>query len=620
MTKLNTFLASASLAALLAACGAPEPSAETQPRASEAPAVETATAEQTESERLNAWFEEQFEQNVARSAMWQTYLGRTTNYGELDDASPEYREEGYRLRQAQIEQMREQFDFEALDEDARLSWRLAEYNAENERTGWEFRDHGYVFTQRSGAHAGLPAFMINQHRVDSVEDAQAYILRLTNAAAYLDQNRANAEARFEAGVYPPLWTYAQMIETSRNVISGAPFTQAADSPLLADFRAKVAALDITDEEKADLVTRAETALIESVGPAYERLVAMFETQAQTASNDDGVWKLPDGDAYYANLLRNYTTTDMTAEEIHQLGLSEVNRIHGEMRAIMETVGFQGSLSEFFEFMRTDEQFYYPDTDEGRADYLADATALIDTMREALPQVFNTFPEADLVVRRVEEFREASAGKAFYQRPAPNGSRPGVYYANLRDMAQMPTYQMEALAYHEGIPGHHMQLAIMQELEGVPSFRRFGGYTAYTEGWGLYSEYFPKEMGFYEDPYSDFGRLAMELWRAARLVVDTGIHHHRWSREEAIAYLVENTPNPAGDAESAIERYIVYPGQATAYKIGMNEIVRLREEARAQLGEDFDIAAYHDIVLRQGAVPLSILAERVEDWVAEVQAR
>lgn len=619
MTKLHTLLAGASLAALLAACGAPEPSAQTEPRAGEAPATGTAAAEQTESERLNAWFEEQFEADLARSPMSQTYLGRKTDYGLLDDPSPEFREEEYRLSQEAIGEMRERFDYDALDDDARLSWRLAEYNAANEEAAWQFRDNRYVFTQRSGAHMSLPAFLINQHRVDTVEDADAYIARLTNAAAYLDQHRENAETRFERGVYPPLWTYAQMIETARNVVDGAPFNEgAADSPLLGDFRAKVEALDIPAEEKAALVERAEAALVDSVRPAYQRLIATFESQAQTASNDDGVWKLPDGEAYYAYLLSNYTTTDMTAEEIHQLGLSEVNRIHSEMRAIMDQVGFEGSLQDFFEFMRTDAQFYYENTPEGRQRYLDEATALIDTMREALPSVFNTFPEADLVVRRVEEFREASAGKAFYQRPAPNGSRPGVYYANLRDMADMPTYQMEALAYHEGIPGHHMQLAIMQELEGVPSFRRFGGYTAYTEGWGLYSEYLPKEMGFYEDPYSDFGRLAMELWRAARLVVDTGLHHHRWTREEAIAYLVENTPNPAGDARNAIERYIAYPGQATAYKIGMNEIVRLREEARAELGEDFDMAAYHDVVLRQGAVPLSILAERVEAWVDETR--
>ncbi len=309
-----------------------------------------------------------------------------------------------------------------------------------------------------------------------------------------------------------------------------------------------------------------------------------------------------------------TTTEMTASEIHDLGLAEVARIHGEMRAIMQQVGFEGTLQDFFEFTRTDARFFKPNTDEGKAEYLAEATAMIDTMRDALPTVFNTFPQAELEVKAVEAFRERAAGKAFYQRPAPDGSRPGVYYANLYRMQDMPLYQMEALAYHEGIPGHHMQLAISQELTGIPKFRKYGGYTAYTEGWGLYSEYLPKDMGFYEDPYSDFGRLAMELWRAARLVVDTGLHEKKWTREQATEYLLTNTPNPEGDCIKAIDRYIVMPGQATAYKIGMIKILELREDARTRLGDAFDIRDFHDIVLRDGPVPLQILEENVEEWI------
>lgn len=570
-------------------------------------------------QQINAWFEETFEAGVARSPMTQTFLGRKTNYGEWNDATPEFAEESYRLSQADLAYMRDTFDPETLPESEQLSYELFEYDGEREAEGWQWRDHGYTFTPRSGPHMGVPSFLINNHRVDTVEDAEAYISRIRNAAEYLDQNAANARRSYEMGVTTPRWTYQPMIETSRNVISGAPFDDGEDSPILDDFRSKVDALDIPQEEKDRLVSEAEAALTESLAPAYERLIAMFEEQETTARETDGVWDVPGGGEYYAYMLRGYTTTDMTAEEIHDLGLAEVARIHGEMEAIMEEVGFEGSLQDFFEFMRTDPQFYYENTDGGRERYLSEATALIDTMREALPQMFNTFPEAELVVRRVEEFREASAGKAFYQRPAPNGSRPGVYYANLRDMADMPTYQMEALAYHEGIPGHHMQLAIMQELEGVPSFRRFGGYTAYTEGWGLYSEYFPVEFGFYDDPYSDFGRLAMELWRACRLVVDTGLHHHRWSRQEAVDYLAENTPNPQGDIVNAIDRYIVYPGQATAYMIGRNEILRLREMAREELGDDFDIREYHDVVLRQGALPLSVLERRVENWIEAEQA-
>ena len=237
----------------------------------------------------------------------------------------------------------------------------------------------------------------------------------------------------------------------------------------------------------------------------------------------------------------------------------------------------------------------------------------------MDEVFLTKPQSRMVVKRVEAWRERSAGKAFYQRGAPDGSRPGNYYANLYDMADMPTYQMEALAYHEGIPGHHMQGSIAMELQGIPEFRKQGGYTAYGEGWGLYSEFLPKEMGLYSDPYSDFGRLAMELWRACRLVVDTGMHHKKWTREEAIDYLAQNTPNPQGDIVKAIERYIVMPGQATAYKIGMIEILRLRESARNRLGERFDVREFHDVVLTSGPVPLSILGENVDAWVDSVLA-
>jgi len=306
---------------------------------------------------------------------------------------------------------------------------------------------------------------------------------------------------------------------------------------------------------------------------------------------------------------------MSAKEIHDLGLKEVDRIHGEMRSIMKDVGFEGSLQEFFKYLQDEPRFTYEDSDAGREAYLAEATRIIDVMTERLDEVFLRRPKAKLEVRRVEAFREKAAGKAFYSRGTPDGSRPGYYYANLYKISDMPKYQMEALAYHEGNPGHHMQLSIAQELEGIPKFRKHNRVTAYTEGWGLYSEYFPKEMGFYEDPYSDFGRLAMELWRAARLVVDTGLHDKKWTREEAIDYLTTNTPNPENDCIKAIERYIVMPGQATAYKIGMNKLLDLREEAKEALGDKFDIREYHDVVIASGPVPLNILEERVDSWVA-----
>ena len=345
-------------------------------------------------------------------------------------------------------------------------------------------------------------------------------------------------------------------------------------------------------------------------------MTQLETQADT---NDGAWKFPRGDEFFNNALNRTTTTDLTATEIHQIGKDEVARIHDEMRAIMQQVGFEGTLQEFFVHMRGNEDFIYAANDEGRQRYMDEATALIDNMKGRLDELFITKPKADLIVKAVEPFREKSAGKAFYQQPSMDGSRPGTYYANLYDMASMPTYQMEALAYHEGIPGHHMQIAIAQELEGIPKFRKFGRYTAYSEGWGLYSELVPKEIGLYQDPYSDFGRLAMELWRACRLVVDTGIHAMKWTREQGIDYYVTNTPNAEADAIKMVERHIVMPSQATAYKIGMNKIIELREKAKAELGEKFDIRQFHDVVLANGPVPLNVLEDFVRQYIDQNKA-
>ncbi|NOX82555.1 MAG: DUF885 domain-containing protein [Alphaproteobacteria bacterium] len=614
------FLLSTAAAALLASCGegAKTPAPESNTAASAAATGET----QSQTEAINAWFEAEFERQVARSPMFQTFLGRRTNYDKWDDASDDFARESHALELAALAEMRATFALEDLGAQAQLSYRLAEYNTELADRRFPFRNHWYVFSQFTGPHSGVASFMINQHRINTVDDAQAYIARLAGIKTYLGQHQQTAEDQFARGINPPKWAYPQMIATSQNIISGAPFDDSgAPSTLLADLTKKLDALEASDEVKADLLARANDAMMTSVKPAYEALIAMFESQAATATNDDGAWKLPDGGAYYALQLEAMTTTTMSPAEIHDLGLSEVARIHGEMAAIKDAVGFDGSLQEFFVYMRTDPdgKFTYPSTDEGRARYLNEATQIIDTMRGRLDELFLTKPKAALIVKRVEPFREQAAGKAFYQRPAPDGSRPGTYYANLYNMADMPSYQMEALAYHEGVPGHHMQLAIAQELEGLPSFRKYGSVTAYTEGWGLYSEYIPKEMGFYADPYSDFGRLAMELWRAARLVVDTGLHDKKWTRAEAIDYLLANTPNPEGDAIKAIERYIVMPGQATAYKIGMLKILELRTRAEAALGDDFDIRAFHDVVLKNGAVPLAILEENVDAWIAESEA-
>jgi uncharacterized protein (DUF885 family) len=583
------------------------------------PAAESAVDAAAVAARFRTFLDENYAVDMARYPSTASYRGIKTNHDKWNPASEAFRDETREINEARLAQLQD-FDRDALDDAAALSRDLYQLNLERQLAADDFRHHRFVIHQHRGPHTSLPSFLINIHRVSDLADAEAYIGRLNNAGKWFDEVIEQLRIRQQKNFLLADWQYPKMIDASRNVITGVPFDDSGeDSAIWSDFQGKVGALAIDAAEKERLLTEARTALRGVVKPAYQRLIAELKTQAADAPDADGVWKFEGGDAFYAERLRWYTTTELTADEVHEIGLREVARIHTEMEAIKEQVGFEGTLAEFFVFMRDDEQFYYPNTDEGRAAYLAEATRLIDVMRERLPEMFGLLPEAELVVKRVEAFREKSAGKAFYQGPPTDGSRPGIYYANLYDMKDMPKYQMEALAYHEGVPGHHMQRAITAELKDIPEFQRYSSFTAFSEGWGLYTEQVPKEMGFYQDPYSDFGRLAMELWRACRLVVDTGIHHKRWTREQAIDYLVENAPNSSTDATKAIERYIALPGQATAYMIGKLKILELREKARTAMGDAFDIRDFHDLVLKDGPVPLSILEQKVDAMISAAQA-
>lgn len=567
-----------------------------------------------ENERLNAWFADRFEDQLSRSPLTRTYRGETDGKDRLDDISQLAMDEEAALRRSWLNTLTTDFDIDLLDPQTRLSYRLYEHEQRDWLDTYEVSGGDYVFQHMSGPHSGLPSFMINFHNVETKSDARDYISRLDAFETYLGQAEARARAQADDGVLLPKFVYEKISGPSRNVITGAPFTDGPDSPLYADIKAKVNALEIGEDEKAALIEDAETALLTSVQPAYLSLLALFQEHADLADDDDGAWKLPRGDQYYATRLKHYTTTDLSADEIHEIGLQEVERIQGQMRDIMERVEFEGNLQEFYAFLRTDPQFTYPNTDEGREAYIADATAIIDDMRGQLDALFLTQPEADMVVKRVEPFREDTAFGAFYNSPALDGSRPGTYYVNLKDMADQPTYLQQALAYHEGIPGHHMQIAIAQELDGLPEFRTQGGHTAFVEGWALYAEEIPKEMGLYTDPYKEFGQLGMEIFRAARLVVDTGVHAKQWTREQAVQYYLDNIPNPEGDVRAEIDRYIVWPGQATSYMIGKLKIVELRRKAEEQLGDAFDIREFHDVVLTNGSVPLSILEQAVDQYI------
>lgn len=571
-----------------------------------------------ESAKANAFFDRVFDESVDRNPMSLGYLGIKKDQDKWGDFSDANRLAELAIAVRELAALKATVDYDLLDEQTQLSYRLFVTQTEQAIEGWKWRDHDYVFTQMGGLHTDAPAFLINFHAVDTVDDARAYIARLRAMPAMFDQLTVRAETQAARGILPPKFVYPLLIESCREIVSGAPFEAGErKSALFEDFEAKVGALADADATvKAQLVAGARAALLEAVQPAYEKLVALFEAQERIATEDDGVWKLPEGVDYYNFMLRSHTTTTLTADEVHELGLREVARIHAGMREIARRTGFQGDLPAFLRFMRDDPQFSYPSTEEGRAAYIRRAEATIAAMTARLDEFFGVKPKAPLVVKKVEPFREKGSPAAFYYQPSADGSRPGIYYVNTHDMSGLPIWELETLAHHEAIPGHHMQIAISQELENMPKFRRFGGYNAYSEGWALYAEYFPKEFGFYQDPYQDFGRLSDELLRAVRLVVDTGIHAKRWTRQQVLDYFAANTAASAVETLAETNRYIVIPGQATGYKVGMLKILELRELAKQELGAKFDLRAYHDLVLKNGALPMNLLEENVRTWIKQ----
>ena len=576
----------------------------------------TAAAKVDQNAAITAFFEEYDAQQLALSPLSKSYRGiKDSDYGRWGDFTNAAEARANDAARSALKEMRARFDPAQLTPENRLSYRLFEKRAERNEAAFKYNDYGYVFDQMNGAQSELPAFLINIHRVDNKSDARAYVSRLYGIGPGMNQAIEQAKARAGQGIMPPKWVYPYVINDARNVITGAPFDSGPDAPLFADFKGKVGKLNISQIEKDLLIADAAQALNSAVKPAYEALISEMTAQEKVAGTDDGVWRFKDGAGYYAERLANYTTTNMTPEQIHQLGLAQVARIHKEMGVVQKKMGVKGDLQAFFKYMRTEPKFYAPETAEGRALYLSETQKAKDAITPLLPKWFGTLPQAPLVVKPVEAFREKSAGKAFYQSPAPDGSRPGTYYANLYKMADMPLTEVEALFYHEGVPGHHLQLAIQTELKGVPAFRKFGGVTAYSEGWGLYSEKLAKDMGLYTDPARDFGRLQLELHRAIRLVVDSGLHYKRWSRETAIKYVEDNSADAPGGIVKAIERYIIYPGQATAYMVGRLKISELRDKAQKALGKKFDIRGFHDTVLKSGPMPLDVLEEQVDAWVA-----
>jgi uncharacterized protein (DUF885 family) len=612
--------------ALLAACttaqtGENASAPASTPGSAAAQAVSAAAERAANAEKnveLARFFEAYDQAQLDLNPESKAYRGiKDEDYGRWSEVTDEAALAQRNLDVTTLANLRSRFDRTELSPDDQLSYDLFENMVERRGGIFPFRENAYVFDQMNGAQSEGPAFLINIHRVDNLSDAEAYVRRLQGLDAYLDQAIAEAKDRQAKGVLPPRWVYPYVIADSRNVTKGAPFDRGPDSALFADLKAKVNKLAISAPEKTRLIEAGRKALVEEVKPAYGRVIALMQAQQRAAGSDDGIWRFPNGAEQYSALLRYYTTTGMNADQIHSLGLQQVARIHGEMRQVQQQIGFNGTLPQFFTHMRTRKENYFPNTPAGRQMYLDETQKALDAMTAKLPQYFSeaATPKAPLSVKAVEPFREKSAGKAFYQDPAPDGSRPGVFYANLYDMGDMPHTEIEALAFHEGVPGHHLDGAVTTRLENIPPFRRFGGYTAWSEGWGLYAERLGKDMGFYTDPYRDFGRLQLELHRAIRLVVDSGLHHKRWTRQQAIDYVQNNSADAPGGIVKAIERYIVYPGQATAYMVGRLKITELRDRARQRLGDRFDIRGFHDAVLLQGAVPLDIMERNVDAWIA-----
>ncbi len=629
MVTMQKSLLAISIATLLAGCTPASTETKQTVAAEQTAPVKTAetapVVDAAEVARLNQWFETKYEEQLQMSPLQMTFLGRKDKQDQIDEMTEAAEDQQLAWLAATVEELKTKFDYNKLDAEAKTSYDLWIYQYEQSKEAAAYRINGYVFNQMQGVHALLPQVLMNFHKVEEVKDMEAYIKRVSGIAKAIRDLQARAEKAAAAGVRPPRFAYEGVIEQVNNLLDGAPFKEnGKDAPLWSDAKGKIDTLvkadKLDDQAAKKLQADAKAALTEQFQPAYQTLLTFLTSELEKADKiATGVAKQPNGVAYYNLRLKQSTTTAMTAEEIHQLGLAEVERLTQEMMAIKDRVGFKGSLKEFFTFIKTDKQFFYPDTDEGRNGYIKDTEVFLAFINSKLPEYFGILPKAPLVVKRVEAFREQPGAAQHYYPGTPDGSRPGIYYAHLSDMKAMPKNEMEAIAYHEGNPGHHMQISIAQELKSVPTFRTQAGFTAYAEGWALYSELLAKEMGAYQNDYSDFGRLITEMWRAVRLVVDTGLHSKGWTEQQAIEYFKEKTPVAEGAVVSEVRRYIVWPGQATAYKVGMLKILALRTKAKEQLGDKFDIRAFHDTILGGGALPLDVLEKRVDQWITSVKA-
>lgn len=577
-----------------------------------------------ESTRFNRYLDQTFDKYLKMSPQGLADFGIKERYNELDNYTEDFQNQMHEMEKQDLKELKT-FDRSAMNSQAQLSYDLALKAAEDSLQDHQWRHHRYRVNQQGGIHTSLPVFMINTHKVDNEKDLTDYIARLKEFKRVFSETIVRLKVSEAQGVVPPRFVFPYVIEASQKVIRGRPFQKGQEeSPLLADFKAKAKKLKLDGNsgkktKEGELVKQAEEALVQYVKPAYEDLITFMKEQEKRATTDDGAWKLPRGAEFYQNNLKRITTTNMTADQIHEMGLKNVERLRNDMIAVKNKLGFKGDLAAFFKSVRKDPKQYYPNTPKGKQEYLNQAKAFQASISKKVPEFFSRIPQTPMEVRAVEKFREASAGKAFYDGPSDDGSRPGIYYVNLQDTKNAPKFENEALFYHEGIPGHHFQIALSIELKELPKLRRYTHYTSFIEGWGLYAERLGKDMGGYKDLYSELGRLSMEMIRACRLVVDTGIHHKKWTRQQGIDFFAENLPVSQGMQVEQVERFIIWPGQATAYMVGMLKIYELRERAQAELQQKFDFRDFHKVVLENGAVPLDILERHVNEYIAQKKA-
>jgi uncharacterized protein (DUF885 family) len=571
---------------------------------------------------LNLFYEKVFAQVLFEEPELLSSLGLVEQFGitghnaKLGDESPAHQQHFFDRAKRDLEDLHA-YPLERQNASQRLSTQILDWFLSREIEGEKYQWHNYPVNQLFGVQSEFPSFMANTHRLLAPRDCEYYRQRLKAVGTKFDQLLESLRVREQKGILPPRFVVERVLTEMNNFVS----QPAAENILATSFKTRLAKIDgLTDEQRAAFQKRIGTAITDHVYPAYHKLIDYFNGILPKTTTDDGVWKLPDGDAFYAYALRKSTTTTLKPDEVHDLGLREVARIEAEMRTLLDANGFAGRpIGEAMDALQKDPRFLFPNDDKGRADALAEYTRLIDQAIERSRQLFATVPKAKIAVQRVPVFKEATAPGAYYNGAALDGTRPGIFYANLRDMNEVPKWSMPTLAYHEGVPGHHWQIATAQELKGLPQFRKLIPFTAYQEGWALYTEWLAKEAGWYEgDPFGDLGRLQAELFRAVRLVVDTGIHAKRWPREQAITYMRGKTGMGEKEVTAEIERYIVNPGQACAYKVGMLKLQELRARAQNELGTKFDQRGFHDVVLENGAVPLEILEEQVNTYIQQTK--